>query len=94
MSNAQATLDGDILRKIGTSNCVRCGRRLDNSKITWLEYNQGNHRFYAEGTFPEDAEEFDSTGFWPFGPDCFAKALDQERLRKDLSGRRWYPRFF
>lgn len=50
--------------------CLRCGKRLDHNKSTWLELNQFTGLYCEPGTVPEN----ESQGEFEFGPDC-AKAI-------------------
>ena len=51
--------------------CYKCGRRLDDDRIVWLELDTETGEFQPEGSEPLPEER--SQGYFPFGPDCARK---------------------
>jgi len=51
--------------------CERCGRKLDETKIVWLEYDQRDGTYHNRGDIPA---EYNQGGF-AFGADCAATEM-------------------
>lgn len=51
--------------------CERCGERLAESRIAWLELNRATGRYHKPGEVPPE----ESQGGFAFGKRCAAKQL-------------------
>ena len=61
-------------RTAETVLCERCGKKIDEDNLIWLELSFKTGRYSPEGATGLPATE--SQGYFPFGADCAAAVIN------------------